>query len=365
MAFSGLAATDQSYAAVFTALSCQYAHVSDVVHNSSVPSGSTVVIPAGTDCDWPTTLVIEKSIWLRGAGKNQTIITRGNANDNDYILEFDCSSNISVELSDLAFVGLNNDDVLDNGVILSNGCQDFEVHDTRFTLFSEAGLEMRGDGSRGVVYESEFVDNYRAGYGYGVVVYGGTYETPLSLGSENAVFIEDSYFRNNRHSVASNYGSRYVLRYSTIVTTNNSRATSPVDAHGQQSGGSEGSHTWEIYNNHIIYAEDGYQSNGIGIRGGDGVVFNNIIEGKVRSVLRLTIEGGCPSDPSAYPVDGQTLNAWIWGNRRINNPPIDQGISYENVRVVCPEFFREGEEYFLSRKVGYTAYTYPHPLRTQ
>ena len=357
--------------AVTTAASCEIADVQAAIDDAG--AGDVVQIPAGT-CDWGgATATSVAGIRLRGAGMGQTTIRRSSAASGSYALEIDCDNGLRAELSDIAFEGLDDDDVLDNGVLLDNGCRDFKVHDARFAKFSMAGLEIDGSRSRGVVSASEFGDNLREGWGYGIVVYG-DYDWPtLDLGGPEAVFVEDNYFSTNRHSIASNYGSRYVLRHNTLVTTNASRNTSMVDAHGRQDGSARGSRGWEIYDNHLLFDDDGYQADGISIRGGDGVIFNNTLthshQGRIAYVAQFVIEdNGCadtepvqgPAGP--YPVPDQTRAAWVWNNTWDGDAE-DRIRTSDGNSFDCGYYLQEGRDYFQFAKPGYVPYAYPHPLR--
>jgi len=77
--------------------------------------------------------------------------------------------------------------------------------------------------TRGVIDHCKFIENYRLpinSLGYGIAIYGDgdvSWNKPLELGTENAVFVEDCYFEHCRHGVASNDGSKYVFRYNTVT----------------------------------------------------------------------------------------------------------------------------------------------------
>ncbi len=338
---------------------------------SAAPDGATVTIPAGT-CDWGSQTVSRAAgISVRGAGRDLTKIRRTGApaGDGGYALIFDCTNGKPVELSGIAFEGMDTDSVEDNGVKLGHSCRDFKVHDTRFTLFSNAGLEVRGGNSRGVVYSSEFIDNFRPGLGYGVVVYGDD-EWPgtIALGTAEAVFIEDNFFSGNRHDVTSNYGSRDVIRHNTLVTNELSGDTGMIDAHGRQEPLRRGSRSWEIYEN-VLQVQDTTYTDGISIRGGDGVIFNNTIDGEVAYDAQIVIEQGCPATGGGpgpagpYPAPDQTMGAWIWNNVRGGSSAqfirISDGNSFD-----CTYYLQEGRNYFQYAKAGYVPYVYPHPLRS-
>ncbi|MEO5559436.1 MAG: hypothetical protein ABIO49_06485 [Dokdonella sp.] len=351
--------------------------------DAAVTAGGTVVLPAGS-CDWGSQSVTlhmsNHGVYLRGAGKGAggTAIKRSSAGYDTSALTFNCAgASGGVEMSDIAFVGNAQTGGLDAGVSLVNSCQDFKIHDASFTKFVKSGVETVGTNSRGVIYKNDFTNNYDPGapsdgYGYGVVVYG-TDSDPrptLSLGGPQAVFIEDNYFRQNRHSVASNQNSRYVVRYNEFITTDTTRNTAMVDAHGKASNINHGSRSWEVYENTLYFEGVDYQADGISMRGGDGVVFNNILGGSKTSgltvayVLQLVTENGCPLGGQPF-VDDQTEKAWVWGNTWMQTVA-EQGVTVRtpfSASQDCRLYFREGQEYFLNAPANYVPYVYPHPLR--
>ena len=349
-----------------------------------VTAGGTVVLPSGT-CDWGSQNVTlqmkNQRVYLRGAGKGAggTLIKRTSAADRSYALTFKCGAATGgVEVSDIAFEGRGVTNILDAGLALTGSCRDFKIHDTSFTKFVKSGVETNGTDSRGVIYASDFTNNYDPGHptdgeGYGVVVYGtnsaGARPT-YTLGGPEAVFIENNYFRQNRHSVASNTNSRYVVRYNEFITTDTTRNTAMVDAHGKSGSVYHGSRSWEVYENTLYFDGVDYQADGISMRGGDGVAFNNILGGSKTSgltiayVLQLVTENDCPLGGQPYILD-QTEKAWVWGNTWMQTVD-QQGVTVRipfSTALDCRLYFRPGQEYFLTAPSGYVPYAYPHPLR--
>lgn len=392
---AALAAPDSSGRQVLGVGSCAAAAVQQAINDA--PDGAIVELPAG-NCDWGSTAVTyarDRSIWLRGAGIGNTVIRRTGASGNSFALTFDCSQANRVELSDITFIGRHTS-TLDGGVRLTNSCRDFKLHDLHLSGFTASALEVRDTSfgtapySRGVVYDSRFDSCFNPGSpsngeGYGIVVYGSHNVVPLDLGSAEAVFIEDNHFEENRHSIASNYGSRYVARHNTLITTNTTRNTSMIDAHGRQNGSDRGSRSWEVYQNHLIYRGDQYWADGIAMRGGDGVIWGNLIDfdgdteiGIAYSAQLVIEEPQCPDYPgdgqppaqvpgSPYPVPDQTTQAWIWDNTHVWADGNANG--YDELRVTdyggwdCRFYIQEDRDYHLGPKPGYQPYTYPHPLR--
>ncbi|MCC6298847.1 MAG: right-handed parallel beta-helix repeat-containing protein [Anaerolineales bacterium] len=338
------------------------------------PDGSVVEIPAG-DCDWGDAHVTRNvNITVRGAGADLTIIRRtapvANDDISNFLIEFNCEFGGSLDISNMSLVG--NDDLQteeerlndrDNGLGLTGPCQDFRIHDMTFEKFSSAGVTLRGLEQRGVIYNNKFISNYKCQpepvscLGYGVDVSGDGTSPALELGSENAVFIEDNYFYDNRHGVASGYGSRYVVRYNTFVSTSRTRDFGMIDAHGKTIYG-DGSRSWEIYNNTLRTNPADMTADGIVPRGGDGVIFNNDL-GLIPYVVFLSEENDCTS---AYPSEGQIRSAYIWDNIWKPLPDYDQNPVW--VLPGCENHMVEGRDWFFGIKPeGYEPYPYPHPLR--
>ena len=336
---------------VVNVASCTFSAVQAAVNGAA--SGTTVNIPAG-DCDWGTQqLTVPGGITLHGAGKDKTVIRRnGNVPETRYLVAFDCTNGKRAGFSDMTLVGNGNGAITDKGLALLNGCVDFTVSNSKFTKFIFSAVEIVGPSKqRGVIYQNDFIDNYSdsvRNLGYGVVVYGDGSWPELELGTQNAIFIEDNYMSGNRHHVASNNGSRYVFRHNTVIATDVTKDFAMADAHGLSSS-PRGSRSWEIYdNNFSANLSSGRVYAAVGIRGGDGVIFNNTVGSNIARTVVLELEG---SNCGTYPAKDQTRQAWIW-----NNTPsmIDDS---------CASSIQAGRDYFTSAKAGYTPYAYPHPLR--
>jgi hypothetical protein len=323
--------------------------------NSVVP-GTTISIPAG-DCNWGTQqLNIPGGIFLQGAGQDATTIRRvGVVSESTYLIAYDCSNGGQAKMAGMTLVGNGNGGITDKGLGLLNGCKDFKISENKFTKFIFSAIYV-GDAPNqsGVIFNNKFIDNFSAdlmNLGYGISVYGGGAWPALDLGSKNAVFIEDNYFSGNRHNVASNNGSVYVFRYNTVIGQEPAKDFAMTDAHGVSSS-PRGSRSFEIYNNqYSTNISNGSQRTAVGIRGGDGVIFNNTIANTISHAVELDTEGfSC----GAYPGNDQIRSLYIW-----NNSDTAGGSLNNN----CPASIALNRDYFLSEKPGYSPYTYPHPLR--
>lgn len=375
---------------VVTLAGCTQAEVKSAL--ASAPAGATIEVGPG-DCTWTEALKRYPSVHLKGRGIGKTTVRTPTpaSGQSVMLLTLNCTNDTTMELSGFTFAGVQQSDGYSSGVELY-GCRDFKVHDNEFRDFRGEALkinELKGANARdsyGVIYNNRFVGNLLDGSGYGVVVYGGERWPALELGERNAhaTFIEDNYFEDNRHSVASNYGARYVFRYNTLVNTSRAWRSVAIDAHGIQGPGEMGSRSWEVYKNVLKTQGSTTTAQAIKMRGGDGVIFDNQIDAGFGYSVVLRLEwyengdercldangdatgGKAPGVAGAYPADwlGQTRRAWIWGNTWGSAP---QRLRFDD----CEYYFQEGRDFFQRAptpgELGYEykPYTYPHPLRAQ
>ena len=147
-----------------------------------------------------------------------------------------------------------------------------------------------------------------------------------------------------------------------------------VDTHGHstKSTSEVGSRSFEIYNNNFYTNfKKGNAYAAIGIRGGDGVIYNNKISSEklIRTVSLLLEDASfCPKKES---LKCNTKSLFIWNNeynkkyenwKMFRNPAT--GIKLENgICSECPSKIKKGKHFFLYKPKYYKPYTYPHPLR--
>src|SRR6266404_1914179 len=125
----------------------------------------------------------------------------------------------------------------------------------------------------GVIYHNEFIDNWYTYLGYGIAVNGSpsTWKGSVTLGSANALFIEDNFFDLNRHCVTASNGAIYVARYNTVI--DNYQDAAAFDAHGLTPSWPRGTRSVEIYNYTVTNSITRWA--GADIRGGGGVIWGN------------------------------------------------------------------------------------------
>jgi hypothetical protein len=324
--------------------------------NAAGPDG-LVHIPAGC-YEITNSIGIPAGKRVFGAGMDKTILYRhpDRSGDQDRpIFRVLGQGTSGTQVSGIAFLGVRdtNDQGEDYGIVLSNS-RDFRVDHCYFEGLGFAGVRTEGT-SRGVIDHSIFVDNFKKGIdnlGYGVAVYGANqWAGDPGAGTAEAVFVEDSVFAGSRHAIASNAGAHYVFRYNRVQ--GNVQACS-IDAHGLGFGSTHGTRYVEIYGNTI--EDPAYKKCGIGIRGGDGVIFGNVLRG-FRNPILLILEWGTPDRlKSSYPAADQIRDLWIWDNEIHGGPPAPQ------IDQEAQGFIEQGRDYITQPKPGYQPYPYPHPL---
>lgn len=333
--------------------------------------GDIVQVPAGK-FDFEGFVNAPDGIHIRGAGRDETFLIKiDRVSMWDAMINVDCTTQQPFIFSDISLQGLGRfiqgdsnkkGPVRDQGLNLLGKCVDFQVYNSRFTKFTRAGIEVFASGGsapgepRGVIYDNQFFDIWYPNNGYGIEVIGveSSWDLPLDLGSSRAVFIEDNYFELIRHTVAANNGARYVFRNNTV--RNNYDRAAMIDAHGKADAWPRGTRSYEIYNNVIQNEEERWAA--VGLRGGDGVVFDNEFSGVKFGVL-LMIEEYSFFD--RYPKDDQIRDIWIWDN--IVNGRKLKDVDFWARQKGVGRLLKKNRDYYLGEKPDYVPYPYPHPLR--
>jgi len=256
-------------------------------------AGDTVAIPPGTFV-WGTSgasLPLNKAITLRGAGPELTTI-------------------------ELATTGSS----LTSGVIRIQAVatiRDFTIRAPANAGYPTAISVNSSDGWRvsNITYDNRSARGYYfiyAGGGYGVIdscsiltgagndepifIRGKTnsWQIPSSLGTEQAVYIEDCVFSGPGYVCDVNDNGRAVLRGNLITGSNK------IDAHGFASNSTRGARHIEVYNNHWTGVAGFWRT--IEIRGGTGMVFNNQCDNR----------GGVTVNyPSINLIEYGAINKWL------------------------------------------------------
>ena len=346
------------HAATIGSGSCTVAAVQQAVDQAQ--PGDTVQLPA-CRAQWDGTLRIRTPVTLAGQGMHATMVQRAATpatwpapamHGGNPMIWVDHVTGFT--LRDLTLNGTQDthpNTYRDRGLWLEQAV-DFRVHQVAFEALA-IGVHVGGNPltQRGVLDHNTFTDMFwctptRAScLGYGVMVFGEGAWPPLALGTAANVFVEDNTFTRTRHAIASNNGARYVFRHNRVQAP--TAIASAIDAHGWTPGWPRGTRQVEIYHNTITLAGPGLA--GIGLRGGDGVVFGNRIAAMPDNrEIWLLNESGCGSARDAI------RDLFVWENTQADGTPA-------GIVSTCPQ---AGRDYHLRPRPDYTPYRYPHPLAT-
>jgi len=304
--------------------------------------GGKVIIPAGT-YNLNGSVEIGTNVSLVGAGRGLTIL---NTQGENMLIKV---VGTGVKVSDISLVSSTWDGFA--GIHVES--YDFRIHDCDIEGYGYAGILVDHAINRGLIDNCFFKSRVITGLGYGVaVIRSNQYDPNPSFGTKDCVFIEDCDFEGARHAITASQGAKYVARHNYM---HNCVVGQPIDAHGKVDD-AQGTSSFEIYNNLIEMPGGGNM--GIGIRGGSGVIFNNIVNSYQYGVI-LMVESDQVGMP--YPVEGQIHNTYIWGN--IFNT-IKGGVVVASTPD-SSDYVQLNREYFLASKPGYTPYPYPHPMRDE
>jgi hypothetical protein len=355
----------------------------------SAESGYIVRIPAGSST-WTSRLEIpdDKKITLLGSGQEATIISSGTSAPRSLI-------NMGSSGSRITNIGFRLS--YDDGNCITVRGEDWRIDNCRFNNITEdiiEGVNVRGYPSEGgcpvgVIDHCEFNNIRILVVGDASLMANSIWAEPLGLGTNNAVFVEDCIFNYTQFSNAidANYGGRYVFRYNIVND-------SYIEAHSLQ-GTERATRSWEIYNNTINQVDRNMWAPFF-LRGGTGVVFNNIITGNWSSGPSIIIdnrrtyealgEGGLADgtspwdgneDSTGYPARdqiGRSTDQWLWTDDNPYPPQaLDPFYQWNNtfdgilidvyVHNNCDIHIKENRDFYNNEeKPDYIPYAYPHPL---
>jgi len=401
---------------------CERATVATAI--SSAIDNDTIECPAG-EVTWATSVTLDKSITLKGAGSTSTII-------NSTGTAITVTGARVFTITGFKFVGTGSGQT--TGFILNQTTSaGWRIHSNWFYNATGRSIYVGSD-TNDVV--SGLIDNNIFTQLVGVTQQGvsvtGAARHPegftarernflADMGTDNAVYIDNNTFNfYDRSDGALDTGgvARVVFRHNTVNGTN-------IGTHGTDSGFRLGPAYYEIYNNTFTGKGEGAASPlgaGYWIRGGTGVIYNNTISGTFNlsgcgaywcfatyravgaeswsgacdgtdwklnspntlsetgtysfcSVTRdrpCTEEGNCPGGESCntffdensangYPCRGQVGV----GPNQTSAPVYIWGNTYDTMGVGAggTTYIENGRDVINdgTQMPGYTAYDYPHP----
>jgi hypothetical protein len=267
---------------VVTAMSCSQQDVQAAI--DAAADGDTVAVPEGT-CTWttlaastPAVLLEGKAITLQGAGIDRTII--------------DDDTGITGPESMLVVEGAEGKPFRVTGFTMQR-IRNLSDTDTFLIAVGGTAKNWRIDHNKfvGAAFGSPDSSVHAAGFTYGLIdhctldgfarvtVYGDLWQDaldwtrPLSLGTGNAVFVEDCSFDSSyegepifSNAIDSVGGSRFVFRYNSLVDRY-------VEAHGINWEGARSTFSYEVYENEFVDGPTTWIA--VSVRGGTGVIYNN------------------------------------------------------------------------------------------
>lgn len=339
-----------SQGAIRKASSCSLSDVKAALASAS--SGDIVSLPAGS-ATWSSPLSIDKEkITIQGNGIGSTIIS---GNGMLFTTSGEKANNLRITGVELQYC---KQCIYEYGSgSPRQALKNFRFDHCKF-VNAYIVLETNG-GATGVIDHCVFLNSYAARL-YGSNDASATF--PYKLGTSDAIYVENNTVTVTSkgtppHFIASNSGSRYVVRYNTFDYGKS--LWDIVDAHGFCEVNGRGSATWEIYNNtfNLVPTIDRV----IHLRGGQGVVFNNTFNNyKPRIPITITDYAGsgasCVSSAkcSAYPCKDQINHAYFWNNTSGSNPA--------TLNNNCTSMIKEGRDFYTTPMPDYVPYTFPHPL---
>jgi hypothetical protein len=251
----------------------------------SASDGDIVIVPEET-CTWTSVVRIDsKQIALWGAGMDRTVIvdevSRDTSEVDDCPLIIESAADKPVRVTGFTFQGGAEDTNDYHGVIRVGGTGEaLRIDHVKFDHLYTLNLELRGD-VRGIVDHCEFVTGnwvemvYLEHNAWGGQSYGdGSWSSPLSLGTGQALYLEDNVFTWDGGPTAQAAldccgGGRFVFRYNQINNTS-------IGNHGTESTGRARScFSYEIYENTFTRTDTPSHWTLFFDRGGTGVIFNN------------------------------------------------------------------------------------------
>ena len=371
----------EANAATINASSCSQANVQSAINSAS--NGDTVTVPAGT-CTWSSAVTIStKAITIQGAGIDLTTIT-GNVDTIDGALVITSHATLNTTIKGFTFNKSNstpyNPAISLHGSYSNTGT----IRITASKINTSSTIIQYNDNQAALIDNCTFI------------ISGNTECDPLLLHGDSQaswtradnfgtgtgqIIMEDNTF----DATSSTYngggwalvfcsfdGARFTVRHNTFKKCY-------LDAHPNTWAHAYGVRQGEIYNNTftgavrvadwkagtaVFYSNSWDGGSGITLHA-PTLYYASDTNGQCCLTSNLT-NAACTQRPGMgynYALDP----IYIWGNT--NNTPqlIGEGDYPDNCGngQLTANALRLNTEYYLSQKSGYTAYTYPHPLRNE
>jgi hypothetical protein len=303
--------------------------------------GDTVQLPAGT-VTWSDNVKLkEKAVTLRGAGMAQTVIIDGTPNDGKY--PTDTRKPLLIvgaegkpwRLTNMTFRGKaegnpDNDVGIPHLVCIGGTCKNWRIDHCAF-VETVCGLLVQGF-TYGLIDHCEFRGTLkRDGGAVTAIRLEGTRKTdwsrPLSLGSAEAVYIEDCVFdmdqkSHNFNAIHTDSGARVVFRHC--------KSNAAIEVFGPGNQPWRGTVSFEIYDN--VFG--GGRSHGgayipVILCGGTGVFFNNTVQSGIFSSNDSAIFLRCYRTMDPYTISIPGLEPHVIKSKGDGSCIVDGNLPYD------------------------------------
>lgn len=260
-------------------------------------AGDTITIPAGifTWGDSGSSISLNKAVTLLGQGTNTIIqISSGAGTYGNGTIRLSASGAVAQNFK-VVQPGTGKTTAFSTGT--ANG---WRISQITYISSTNVGYFVYA-GTYGLIDNCDVT----GGIGNDELIFGrgptDSWQTASSMGTANAVYIEDCVFRGSGYVCDANSNARFVVRFCTII------GPMKVDGHGKASNTpARGVRHMEVYGNNWMGG-----SYIIELRGGTGIVFgNNASSGwwvlhEYGSTATWPNFGKLYQTPSYYPVDDQ------------------------------------------------------------
>ena len=422
-------------AATLSAGSCSQTDVQNAI-NSAV-DGDTVKVPAGS-CTWSGLSINNKNITLQGAGSgcDSTLKASGHppsactgtatnitSSDSGAIRVINDTKQFRItgfRFNKNTYNGNHTITVTKNNAYLNNkNAVPWRVDNSYFNgnsgHISINGARNFGLSDHNIYYVPGGAQIFLF-WGRGTNEQDGTtnlailsgqeaHKDPLSLGTQDAFYVEDSEFFTNvwqgsQNVIDGTAGQRVVFRH-------NVATGQMIENHGACSGRARGTMSWEIYENDIYpwnwNGSSGIQWAGIRLRGGTGVAFNNRFYGQWDSGAgeiwldnqrtQSYVASDCGAPVNTYcngsaVIDTNAISgrnaplcldqigagsgvigsqmaepAYFWGNVNKGSGPGNTAVGPRIAVYNSSTPIAMNRDVLTTSRPGYAAYAYPHPLQ--
>ena len=251
--------------------------------------GDGVYLPSGS-ATWDSQVDFDKAVTYMGAGRENTLITVGSGTCSTLSTTNACVY-VTADNADIGFIGWR---IGNSGpqAILTAGVTGLKIHDCDFrrTVAYTSGhthhVQHLGD-ARGVIFSNTF---YGGGVGFD-----GSNDPPWAAatgwGGPDFLYIEGNVFSDanayttvplssGMRTLYGNAGAKVVFRYNSVLAEDSRIGhDNPIDAHGYCHGPHvRSTRAYEIYNNLMQSSPGTMTSRFFFLRGGTGLVYNNMLD---------------------------------------------------------------------------------------